>query len=124
LSDPGYQAVIDGTLDFVRRRGLYAGAEIDLAAAVPARSGRAEGLRRELLDFVRKEGSKSRPGERLPGMTGVVESCFGKLKALENGQSKGGFTGVVLSLGAMVSDWTAEGIAAALERCRVRDVLN
>jgi hypothetical protein len=119
----GYQAVIDGTLDFVRRRGLYAGAAIDLAAAVPERSGPAEGLRADLIEFVRREGSKARPGERLPGTTEVVESCFGELKALEDGQSKGGFTGLVLSLGAMVSARTAEAIGEALERCRVRDVL-
>ena len=31
---------------------------------------------------------------------------------------------VVLSLGAMVSDWTAETISEALERCRVRDVVD
>jgi hypothetical protein len=120
----GYQGVIDGTLDFVRRRGLYAGAEIDLAAAVPERSGPAGDLRGDLLEFVREEGLQARPGERLPGTTEVVESCFGKLKALEDGQSKGGFTGLVLSLGAMVSDWTAETIGEALERCRVRDVLD
>ncbi len=120
----GYQEVIDGTLDFVRRRGLYAGAEIDLAAAVPARSGPAGELRAELMEFVRGEGLKARPGERLPGTTEVVESCFGKLKALEDGQSKGGFTGLVLSLGAMVSDWTAERVSEALQRCRVRDVLD
>jgi hypothetical protein len=119
----GYQAVIDGTLDFVRRRGLYAGAEIDLAAAVPERSGPAGGVREELMDFVREEGLKARPGERLPGTTEVLESCFGKYKALEDVQSKGGFTGLVLSLGAMVSAWTAESIGEALERCRVRDVL-
>jgi hypothetical protein len=29
----------------------------------------------------------------------------------------------VLSLGAMVSAWTAETIGEALERCRVRDVV-
>ena len=52
----GYQAVIDGTLDFVRRRGLYAGAEIDLAAAVPERPGAAGGLRGDLLEFVRGRG--------------------------------------------------------------------
>ena len=52
----------------------------------------------------------------------MVESCFGKLKALEIGQSKSGFTGLVLSLGAMVSEWTAESIGEALERCRVCDV--
>jgi hypothetical protein len=41
-----------------------------------------------------------RIGERLPGTTEVLESCFGKLKGLEDGQSKSGFTGLVLSLGA------------------------
>ena len=70
------------------------------------------------------ESSKVRQGERLPGTTEVLESCFGKLKALEDGQSKSGFTGLVLSLGAMVSKWTAESIGEALERCRVRDVLD
>ncbi len=120
----GYQAVIDETLGFVRQRGLYAGAEIDLAATVPPRLGPAGELREDLLEFVKAEGLKARPGERLPGTTEVVESCFGKLKALEDGQSKGGFTGLVLSLGAMVSDWTAETIGEALEQCRVRDVLD
>ena len=53
----------------------------------------------------------------------MLESCFGKLKALEDTQSKSGFTGLVLSLGAMVSTWTAESVGEALERCRVRDVV-
>ena len=119
-----YQTVIDGTLDLVRRQGLYAGVEIDLAAAVPARSGPAGELRGELIDFVEEQGLKARPGERLPGTTEVVESCFGKLKAFEDGQSKSGFTGLVLSLGAMVSDWTAESIGESLRQCRVRDVLD
>lgn len=118
----GYQAVIDGVLDFVRRRGLYPGAGFDLAAAVPAVGGDASELREELIHFVRCESLKARFGERLPGTTEVVESCFGKLKGLEGDQSKSGFTGLILSLGAMVSDWTAEAISEALERCRVRDV--
>jgi hypothetical protein len=63
-----------------------------------------------------------RIGERLPGTTEVLESCFGKLKGLEDGQSKSGFTGLVLSLGAIVSKRTIETIGEALERCRVRDV--
>src|SRR5262249_15562844 len=37
----GYQAVIDGALDFVRRRGLYVGAGFDLAAALPTAAGGA-----------------------------------------------------------------------------------
>ena len=59
----------------------------------------------------------------MPGTTEVLESCFGKLKALEDGQSKSGFTGLVLSLGAMVSQWTTESLGEALEQCRVRDVM-
>ena len=118
----GYQAVIDGALDFVRRRGLYPGAGFDLAVALPAVAGPAGELREDLISFVRCESLKARPGERLPGTTEVLESCFGKLKALEDGQCKSGFTGLVLCLGAMVSDWTAEAIGEALERCRVRDV--
>jgi hypothetical protein len=120
----GYQAVIDGALDFVRRRGLYVGAGFDLAAALPAAPGGAGELREELIHFVRRESLKARVGERLPGTTEVLESCLGKLKALEDGQSRSGFTGLVLSLGAMVSDWTAASVREALERCRVRDVLD
>jgi hypothetical protein len=119
-----YQEVIDGVLDFVRRRGLYLGAGFALARTLPARSGAAEQLREELITFVRGEALKTECGERFPGTTEVLESCFGKLKALEDGQSKSGFTGLVLSLGAMVSRWTAESVGEALERCRVRDVMD
>jgi hypothetical protein len=119
-----YQDVIEGALDFVRCRGFYRGAGQDLAAAVPIPSCDSAGeLRQQLIAFVTAESSKARIGEVLPGTTEVLESCFGKLKALEDGQSKSGFTGLVLSLGAMVSTRTAETIHQALERCRVRDVL-
>jgi hypothetical protein len=117
--------LIEGAWDFVRGRGLYVGAGPDLAAALPAApEGAARQLRQRLIAFVTAESSRARAGEVLPGTTEVLESCFGRLKALEDGQSQSGFTGLVLSLGAMVSTRTAEAIAAALERCRVRDVLD
>jgi hypothetical protein len=118
-----FHEVIDGVLDFVRHEGLYPGVGFALTKAMPARPGGAGKLREELIDFVRGEALKARFGERLPGTTEVLESCFGKLKALEDGQSKSGFTGLVLSLGAMVSTWTEERLGEALERCRVRDVM-
>ena len=120
----GCMDVIGRTLDFVRCRGLTASAGRELEATLPAASGSAGELREQLLGFVTDESSKVRQGERLPGTTEVLESCFGKLKVLEHGQSKSGFTGLVLSLGAMVSKWTAESTGEALERCRVRDVLD
>jgi hypothetical protein len=119
-----YMTVIEKVLDFVRCRGLTASAGRELEAKLPAASGSAGELREQLLCFVTDESSKVRQGERLPGITEVLESCFGKLKALEDGQSKSGFTGLALTLGAMVASWTAESVSEALERCRVRDVLD
>jgi hypothetical protein len=119
-----WMAVIETTLDYVRCHGLTTGAGRELEAKLPAAVGSAGELREQLLGFVVDESSKVRQGERLPGTTEVLESCFGKLKDLEDGQSKSGFTGLVLSVGAMVSKWTVESIGEALERCRVRDVLD
>lgn len=117
-------AVIEKTLEYVRSRGYTASAGRELDATLPAASGIAGQLREQLLAFVTDQSSNVRQGERIPGTTEVLESCFGKLKALEDGQSKSGFTGLVLSLGAMVSDWTAASIKSGLERCRARDVMD
>lgn len=117
------QATIEAALDFVRCRGLYVGAGLDLAARLPTVSGPAAALREELIDFVTRQSSRARVGERLPGTTEVLESCFGRLKALEDGQSKSGFTGLVLSLGAMVGKLEPATVQAMLERVRVRDVI-
>ena len=104
-------------------RGVVSGGRVRVGGGLAGPPGVAGELREELIDFVRGEALKARFGERLPGTTEVLESCFGKLKALEDGQSKSGFTGLVLSLGAMVSTWTAESIGEALEQCRVRDLV-
>lgn len=117
------QETIEGTLDFVRRQGLYVGAGVDLATRLPAVSGMAGALRQELIDFVTRQSSRTRVGERLPGTTEVLESCFGRLKAIEDGQSKSGFTGLVLSLGAIVGKRDPATLQAMLERVRVRDVI-
>jgi hypothetical protein len=114
--------MIQKTLDLIRRQGLTTRVGPALEATLPVASGIAGRLRRRLIDFVIDESSQVRPGERIPGTTEVLESCFGKLKALEDGQSKSGFTGLVLSLGAMVSTWTAETAGRALECCGVKEV--
>ena len=120
----GYHEVIGGALKFVRDRGLSPGGGEELADSLPVMKGAAAELRAELIEFVSSESSKAGPGEILPGTTEVLESCFDKLKGLEGEQSRSGFTGLVLSLGAMVSEWTAGEVAEALERCRVKDVVD
>jgi hypothetical protein len=115
--------IIGATLDFVRCQGLYIGAGVDLTAQLPAVSGGARKLREQLIDFVTRQSSQARIGERLPGTTEVLESCFGKLKAIEDGQSKSGFTGLVLSLAAMVGKLEPTAIKTMLERVGVREVM-
>jgi hypothetical protein len=116
--------VIEQTLDFVRNQGYFVGAGLKLGGALPEASGTTGELRDQLIAFVRGESAKADVGERLPGSTEVLESCFGKLKALEQDQSKSGFTAFVLSVGAMVSKRSLESIRQGLEKCRVRDVLD
>jgi hypothetical protein len=119
-----YHEVIGGALNLVRDRGLSQGLGEELAGSLPVFKGAAGEFREDLIGFVTAESSKAELGEILPGTTEVLESCFGKLKALEKVQSRSGFTGLELSLGAMVSKRTAEEVAEAVERCRVRDVMD
>ena len=95
-----YLAMINGTLGLVRCRGLTVSVGQELEAMLPPAAGSVGEFARNPIEFVVDESSKVRQGERLPGTTEVLESCFGKLEALEDGQSKSGFTGLVLSLGS------------------------
>ena len=73
-------------------------------------------LRFDLLEFVSAEAAQLVEGERLPLMTEVLESCFGRLKFLEGDQQQRGFSALLLSLGALVGTWTPDRIAQALAR--------
>lgn len=116
--------VISKTLDLVRTKGIHPQAGSELEKALPAQMGPAAQLRERLVAFITDQASPLRPYQRLPGTTEVLESCFGKLKSLERDQSKSGFTGMVLALGAMVSKLTVETVNAALEKVRGRDVID
>ena len=70
-------------------------------------------FREQLLAFVKKESLKARPEERLLGSSEIIESVFGKLKRLEQNQAKSGFTGLVLSVAAVVSETTQEVVQNA-----------
>ena len=79
-------------------------------------------LRHDLLEFVSTEAAQLREGERLPLMTEVLESCFGRLKFLEGDQQQRGFSALLLSLGALVGTRTPELVAAALDRTPVKAI--
>lgn len=90
------------------------------AASTP----RAQAIRDELVEFVHEESLKAGPQERLLGSSEVIESVFGKLKRLEQDQANSGFTGLVLSVAAMVSVTTADVVYQAMEGVSTKTILD
>ena len=85
-------------------------------------SEESRSLAEDLLAFVEEQSSRLRPGERVPGSTEVLESCFGKYKALEKGQSRGGFTGLLASFGALLATATSRAVEQAMRAVPTRTV--
>jgi hypothetical protein len=72
---------------------------------------------------VKNESLKAKPEEHLLGSSEIIESVFGKLKGLEQDQAKSGFTGLVLSVAAVVSETTREVVQKAMETVPTKKVL-
>lgn len=119
-----WQQVVNRTVEFVNRQGVYRGVGRMLRQQLPrtfAYSSSAV-LAKELVGFVTTQARQAKPEERLPGSTEVLESCFGKLKQLEKQQARGGFTSLVLSFGALLVTTTTEIVSAALNHSGTKEV--
>jgi hypothetical protein len=112
-----WQQVVNVTVAFVGRQGICRGAAKALWKELPrpyAHSSSAA-LAKDLVRFVAKQTTQAKPGERFPGSTEVLESCFGKMKQLEKQQARGGFTSLVVSFGALATTITRTVVQAAME---------
>lgn len=120
-----WEATVRGSVEFVRTRGLSWSCQMELAVRLqtlpPAE--RDDALVAELCEFVGAQCQAARAGERLVGSTEVLESVFGKWKALERQESGNGITSLVLSLGSLVGQWSAARITTALEATPVKHVV-
>ncbi|MEW5717588.1 MAG: hypothetical protein AB1817_03065 [Chloroflexota bacterium] len=112
------------TESFVRHQGLYADAHLELEKRLPPPGPmeRTRRVRGELIAFVTEQEAQAHPNERLLGSSEVIESVLGKMKRLERDQSKNGFTGLLLSLGAIVATTTTAVIQKALETVSTQQV--
>lgn len=117
-------AVTAETERFVREQGLYRGCARALKQRLKAlaHTDRSKRVRSKLISFVAEESFKAKPGERLLGSSEVIESAFGKLKFIEGDQASSGFTGLLLSVAALVSKTTSTIIRKAMETVRTREV--
>ncbi len=121
-----WQEVMNTAVTFVNQHGLYSGAVRDLKHQLPTHYQFASGrqLAQELVGFVQSESQKTRRGERLPGSTEILESCFGKFKVLEREQSKGGFTSLVIAFGSLLMKVSQQTVALALQHSTAQSVMN
>jgi len=112
-----WQAVVDLAVTHVNTHGVARESAQQLRRKMPRQHAHPSTavLAKELTTFVTNEAKKTKASERFPGSTEVLESCFGKMKELEKQQSRGGFTSLLISFGAMLADRTTEAIEAALK---------
>lgn len=76
-----------------------------------------------LASFIKEQALKAGEDEWLLGSSEIIESTFGKLKNLENDQTKGGFTAMILGLAACVGTTTQETIENALNAVPTKRLL-
>ena len=119
-----WQQVVDTAVTYVNEQGLFRGVCKGLRQALPKkhRFTSTRELADELQTFVALESAKAQKGERLPGSTEVLESCFGKFKILEKEQARGGFTGLLLAFGALLTNTTHDTVQTAMQHSRTKDV--
>jgi len=123
-----WEALLDVAITtecFVRKHGLWQGCEVELSKRLDhcLASPKVLQLREQLLAFVKNESLKAKPEEHLLGSSEIIESVLGKLKRLEHNQAKSGFTGLVLSVAAVVSETTREVVQKAMETVPTKKVL-
>lgn len=121
-----WQQIVDSLGAFINQHGLYSGTVRDLQPGLPAQYQYASSrqLATELLDFVKAESQKTHHGERFPGSTEILESCFGRYKVLEREQSRSGFTSLLSAFGVMVMQITRQTIIGALQHSVTQSVIN
>lgn len=119
-----WQRLVNLVVEFVNRQGVYRGAARALRNKTRQHQvyASSQGLAKELLDFVAEQARRTRPGERFPGSTEVLESCFGRFKQLEKQQARGGFTSLVLGFGALLAETTTEAIRQAMQHSSTKKI--
>lgn len=121
-----WQQIVDSIGLFVNQYELYWANIRDLKRNLPSEYAFAtsQQLANELLEFVRGESAKAQYGERLPGSTEALESCFGKFKVLEREQSRTGFTTLLAAFGTMVMKITQDIVTTSMQHTKTQTVID
>ena len=114
------ESVISDSLSFINTQGIYHGASSNLRLHLDTRiQARGEDCERSkqmyesLIEFVLASENQLAAGERGWLSTEILESAFGLYKAMEGQHSKGGFTSLIASFGALLQDCSPAEVRAS-----------
>ena len=123
------EEVMQASLSFINRQGVYRGAAAALEVALdaarkehPADCNLSSTMASELIMFVGDSELLIAEGDRAWLSTENIESFFGRYKRLEGQHSKGGFTSLVAAMPALTIDWTADLVRASLSSVSVKQM--
>jgi hypothetical protein len=118
------QAVVSSSVTFINEQGLFRGAADQLAEKLDSlpTCEDSQVVADRLLEFMRQSEEKLAEGQRLPLSTEILESSFGLYKQLERQHSKGGFTSLLASFGALLKPATPESIRRDFARVSVKQM--
>lgn len=72
----------------------------------------------ELLELARSQSASIAPGMSYPGSSEIIESLIGKSKQIQGQHSRGGFTKMVLTIGACLSELNEKVVWQSLQDVR------
>jgi hypothetical protein len=121
----GMMAVVDATLEVIRRDGYHGKAAETLRDRLSSvvRDKLSRRVAELAVTFVSEQSQSAEAAEHLPASTECLESLIGKGKRLEGQQSRSGFTKMVLGMAASVVEPTVEHVRTALEKVKTKDVI-
>lgn len=117
------QRVVSAGVTFINEQGLFRGAadRFQQLVATEQTCDASRAVAARLTAFLRESEDKLQEGERLPLSTEILESSFALYKQLERQHSKGGFTGLLATFGALLRCATPETVRTAFARVKVKD---
>jgi len=121
------QEVMQTSLRFINRHGVYHGAAAKLQDALdevrtthPPDCELSAAMAEKLIAFVKESEAKLPVGERAWLSTENLESLFGQYKRLEGQHSKGGFTSLIAALPMLLTHWTPGNVRESLTTVPVK----
>ena len=120
-----FQKICEHALNIVHEQGYFLGMENVFCKRTEYLSSTDQGcikFQNKIKVLLQKEGQKIPEGVHYPGSTEILESLFGKFKAIEDNHASSGMTSLVLAIPALLGRLDESIIAKALSEVSNSDV--